>query len=72
MLNLFRIFKLIYKAMKMVDVINEDGSAQVYHGVESEEHIFFVVSKNVCDKYGLTPEINFVKYTDGCEESCDE
>ena len=68
MLNLYRIFKMIYKAMKMLNTVNEDGNLEIYSGVESEKYFFFVVSKEVCEKYRFSPEIQFIQYVENEDE----
>lgn len=61
MINLIRTFYLLYKATKKVNVVNVNGLLQVYNGVENENYLYFVISKDVCNKYGLEPDLQFMK-----------
>ena len=62
MINLIRTFVLIYKAMKTLNKIDKDGNLQIYNSVENEKYIYYVVSKEVCKKYNLDPELQFIKF----------
>jgi hypothetical protein len=51
----------IYKATKEVNTVNKDGSIQVYNFVECKKHLYIVISKDICDKYGFSPDLQFIK-----------
>ena len=62
MINLIKTFILIYKAMKTLNKIDKNGNLQIYNGVENEKYLYYVVSKEVCKKYNLDSELQFIQY----------
>jgi len=68
MINLIKTFYLLYEATKTVNKINDEGNLQIYNSVENDKYLYYVVSKDVCKKYGLDPEIQFIKYVEKKDE----
>jgi hypothetical protein len=60
MINFIKILRKLYQATKGLNRENEAGDIRIYNCVETDKLLYIVVSKEVCKKYGLNPDIRFV------------
>ena len=64
MIKFLKILRSLYVAARDVNKAHENGDVQLYNCVENDTHVYIVISKEVCIKYNLQPELKFLKVED--------